>query len=67
MRCFEISGSFQEPEKTYRTNVICIVAATNAQRAIELVMQKHPGIEVWSLQHRSRVDIIEDSALEVRA
>jgi hypothetical protein len=60
MKHYEISGSELQPEKQWRTNIICHVVCATAQRAMELAMQKHPGMEIHSLVHRGKVDIIED-------
>lgn len=60
-RHFEIKGSKEQPEKTWRQNIVCNVVAETAQRALELALEKHPDLDVFSLIHRGRVDIIEDN------
>lgn len=60
MRHFEINGSIQEIDKKWRTNLTCHVVAETAQRALQLAVDKHAGFDVFSLNHRGRVDIIED-------
>jgi hypothetical protein len=32
----------------------------SAERAIELVIAKYPGIDIHSLQHRGAIDIIDE-------
>ena len=60
MRHFEIHGSALQPEKTWRLNITCHVVAENAQRALQLALDKHPEMDVHSLHHKGRVDIIQD-------
>ena len=59
MRHFEIMGSMQEEGKSWRSNLNCHVVAENAQKALELALEKYPSLDVWSLHHKGRVDIIE--------
>lgn len=60
MRHYEIQGSLPSPEgKQWRTNVICHVVADDASMAMNLALQRHPDIDIWSLQHKGKVDIIQ--------
>ena len=65
MKHFEINGSEPAGEGKWRANIVCHVVAETAQRAMQLAIEKHPTMEVWSLNHRGRVDIIEDVTLNV--
>lgn len=60
MRHFEIHGSAAQPDKQWRINITCHVVAENAQRALQLALEKYPEIDVHSLHHKGRVDIIQD-------
>lgn len=62
MKHYEINGSTPpDPKAKYphRANIVCHVIADDAPTAMRLAIEKHPGLEVWSLSHRGRVDIIE--------
>ncbi len=59
MKHFEIMGSLKEEGKNWRTNLTCHVVAESAQKAIQLAIGKHPAMEIWSLQHKGPVDLIE--------
>lgn len=61
MRHFEIRGSTAQPEKQWRINITCHVVAETAQRALQLALEKHPMMDVYSLNHKGQMDIIEDA------
>ena len=61
---FEIMGSERDLEKRHRVNITCHVVAESAERALLLALERHPGMEVWSLQHKGRVDIIQEQEPE---
>ena len=66
MKHWEVNGSIELPPRegsSYRgrQNITAHVLAASARRAIELVEAKHVGIEVHSVQHRGRIDVIEDT------
>lgn len=60
MRHFEIQGSTSQPDKQWRLNITCHVVAYDAMRAMQLVLIKYPEIDIHSLQHKGKVDIIEE-------
>lgn len=66
MKHWSVYGSVPPPpEATGRdrfvSNKTIEVVCIDAQRALELVKQKYPTIEIHSIQHRGKVEIIEDS------
>ena len=44
----------------WRENITAHVIADSAHRAIELVEEKHIGIEIHSVTHRGKIDVIDD-------
>jgi hypothetical protein len=64
MRHYEIQGSILLPGEQYRRNMICHVIADSASRAMTLVLEKHPGIDIWRLEHRGSIDVIDDRKVD---
>ena len=65
MKHWEIRGSMppaipQGHSYAFRENVTSHVIAASARRALELVEAKHKGIEIYSAQHRGKIDVIDD-------
>jgi len=60
-RQFEVTGSYIATGAVYRSNIKVYVVTTTLQRAVELVAAKYPGIDMWSINHQGRADIIVDS------
>ena len=61
VRHYQINGSEPQENKQWRKNIVCHVVADNAIRAMELAMAKHPNMDIFALNHRGEVDIIEDA------
>lgn len=60
MKHFEITGSYQKPEHRYRQNIRVYVVTETAQRAMHLVLDKYPDVDIWSINHKGSVDVIID-------
>lgn len=60
MKHFEILGSEKAEGEQWRTNLVCHVVAVTAQKAMQLALEKHPDMVIWSLNHKGRVDIIQE-------
>lgn len=66
MKHWQVQGSMppaMRPGNTheYRQNVTAHVVAVSARRALELVEARHVGIEIHSIQHCGKIDVIDDS------
>lgn len=52
--------------KSYRYNKYVTVITTTAQRAIVLVIEKHPTASIHALHKRSRGDLLVDSQIHIK-
>jgi hypothetical protein len=57
-RYWEIQGSkiSDNPEQIWKDNIHCHVVASTLEKAIELVKEKYPTIELFTAYHRGKVD-----------
>lgn len=65
MKHFSIFGVLppnpESADRHRRVNKTLEVVAATAQRALQLADERFPGIEIYSLQHRGAIEIIQDS------
>jgi len=57
-RYWEIQGSktSDDPKRLWKENIHCHVVASTLEKALELVREKHPTIEIFTAYHRGSVD-----------
>jgi hypothetical protein len=54
LRLFDVSLSYQNPEKNYRTNEFIVVLGLSALDVLREVLDEYPNANVTSLQHRGQ-------------
>jgi hypothetical protein len=54
LRLFDVSLSWQNPEKNYRTNELLVVLGVSALDVLQEVLAEYPEANVTSLQHRGQ-------------
>lgn len=57
---YEIQGSKMRPGDKYKTNITIHIVTTDITRAIKLAQDKHEELEIWSIEHRGNIDVIDD-------